>query len=123
MLEAERTIAFLATADAASARQFYEGLLGLPLLEDSPFALVFDMGPTQLRIQKLGAFTAAPHTVLGWSVRDIASAVRSLGAAGVSFERFDGMPQDELGIWASPSGAKIAWFKDPAGNLLSLTQF
>ena len=123
MLEAARIIAFIATADAEAARRFYEGVLGLPLIEDTPVALVFDVGGTMLRVQKLGSFTPAAHTVLGWSVENIAGAVESLNAKGVAFERFDGMGQDELGIWTSPSGAKVAWFKDPSGNLLSLTQF
>lgn len=118
----EATVAFVATAEPQGARRFYESVLGFRLLEDTPFALVFDMAGTPLRVQKLGAFAPAAHTVIGWSVKDIAAAVKALGEKGVSFERFEGLAQDELGIWASPSGAKIAWFKDPAGNLLSLTQ-
>lgn len=123
MFDVEGVIAFIATDDAKGARQFYEGVLGFTLTEDTPFALAFDMHGTMLRVQKLGSFSPASHTVLGWSVKDIASAIGALSGKGVSFERFDGMGQDALGIWASPSGAKIAWFKDPAGNLLSLTQF
>ena len=122
MLADRDVTAFLATADAGSARRFYEGVLGLRLIEDTPFALVFAAGGTTLRIQKLAALTPAPHTVLGWSVPDIAAAVRALAERGVRFERFEGMRQDGLGIWLSPSGARVAWFKDPDGNLLSLTE-
>jgi catechol 2,3-dioxygenase-like lactoylglutathione lyase family enzyme len=122
MLVDQEVIAFIATADPESARQFYEGVLGLRLLEDSPFALVFEAGSIVLRIQKLASFTPVAHTVLGWRVSDISTIIEGLASKGVRFERFEGMTQDELGVWASPSGAKIAWFKDPAGNILSLTQ-
>jgi catechol 2,3-dioxygenase-like lactoylglutathione lyase family enzyme len=122
MLDDHEVTAFLATADAAGMKPFYGDVLGLRLLEDTPFALVFAMRETTLRIQKLQAFTPAAHTALGWSVKDIGAAARALAGKGVRFERFEGMPQDELGVWLSPSGAKIAWFKDPSGNLLSLTE-
>ena len=97
-------------------------MLGLKLIADEYFALVFDLNGHALRIAKVDALTPAKHTVLGWNVNDIAAAAKSLGARGVVFERFDGMDQDDLGIWLSPSGAKVAWFKDPDGNSLSLTQ-
>jgi catechol 2,3-dioxygenase-like lactoylglutathione lyase family enzyme len=122
MLVGQEVIAFIATADPESARQFYEGVLGLRLLEDSPFALVFEAGSIVLRIQKLASFTPVAHTVIGWRVSDISAIIEALASKGVRFERFAGMAQDGLGVWASPSGAKIAWFKDPAGNILSLTQ-
>jgi catechol 2,3-dioxygenase-like lactoylglutathione lyase family enzyme len=115
-------IAFLATADAARARTFYTGTLGLRLVEDSPFALVFDVMGTMLRIQKVAALTPHPFTVLGWQVDDVAAAVRELAGRGVTFNRYDGLDQDGVGIWTSPAGARIAWFSDPDGNVLSLTE-
>jgi catechol 2,3-dioxygenase-like lactoylglutathione lyase family enzyme len=114
---------FVATANAERARQFYESTLGLRLVADEFFALVFDVNGTMLRIQKVEKVTPAPYTVLGWRVKDIVATAGSLAERGVKFERYNGMPQDEQGIWQSPSGAKIAWFKDPDGNTLSLAQF
>jgi catechol 2,3-dioxygenase-like lactoylglutathione lyase family enzyme len=114
---------FGATADAVRARDFYETTLGLTFVEDGPFALVFDLNGTMLRIQKVEALTPAPYTSLGWQVGDIAAQVRDLSSRGVAFERYDWMSQDELDIWTTPEGSKIAWFKDPDSNLLSLTQF
>jgi catechol 2,3-dioxygenase-like lactoylglutathione lyase family enzyme len=122
LLGQHEVIAFLATSDAPSARQFYEGALGLRCVEDTPFALVFETRGTMLRIQKLSAFEPGSHTVLGWSVPDIFAVIDALHRKGVRFARFAGMAQDDLGVWTAPSGAKIAWFKDPAGNVLSLTE-
>lgn len=122
MLKDSDSVSFVATLDAAISRAFYEGSLGLNLIADEHFALVFDLNGHTLRIAKVDALVPAEHTVLGWQVADIVEAVKSLVACGVVFEIYDGMPQDELGIWASPSGAKVAWFKDPDGNNLSLTQ-
>lgn len=124
MLDQRSIVAFIATNDARRAKTFYRDVLGLPLHEDSDFALVFEARGTMLRVQKTQGHTPAPHTALGFAVPDIAADVRALGARGVTFERFAGMDQDALGIWTPPdSGAKVAWFKDPDGNLLSLTQF
>jgi len=122
MLSTARIVAFVATAHPDRARHFYVETLGLPLLADEPFALVFDANGVMLRVQKVTALAPAPHTVLGWNVPDVRAAVEALAAEGVVFERFDGMPQDALAIWTSPGGASVAWFKDPDGNLLSLTQ-
>jgi catechol 2,3-dioxygenase-like lactoylglutathione lyase family enzyme len=116
-------IAFVSTADPSRALAFYRDTLDLPLIADEPFALVFDAAGTMLRVTKVQQVTPAPYTVLGWQVDDIAAAVRELTACGVTFQRYEGMSQDRSGIWTSPSGAKIAWFKDPDGNVLSLTQF
>lgn len=123
MLAKSDIIAFVTTADGQRARKFYEGVLGLKVVEDTPFALVMDANGTMLRIAKAQSVVVAPYTVLGWKVEDIAHTVRELVAKGVRFERYDGMEQDEAGIWSSPSGAKIAWFKDPDGNTLSVTEF
>ena len=122
MLASSVLTSFVATADAERARSFYQDSLGLPLVADDPVALVFDANGTTLRISKVEQVVAAPYTVLGWNVADIGQAVRTLAAKGVLFERYEGMQQDELGVWASPGGAKIAWFKDPDGNLLSVTE-
>ncbi len=122
MLKNEKIIAFLATADPRTTRTFYEGQLGLKLGSEDDFAIVYQIQGTELRIQKLGSFSPQPHTALGWSVTTIEKTVRALTSAGVAFDRHDGLHQDELGVWKAPSGAKVAWFKDPAGNTLSLTQ-
>jgi catechol 2,3-dioxygenase-like lactoylglutathione lyase family enzyme len=116
-------IAFVTTSDGKRARKFYEGTLGLRVVEDTPFAFEVDAHGTMLRVAKAQKVTVAPYTVLGWKVPDIQKSVRELTAKGVKFERYDGMGQDKLGIWKSPSGASVAWFKDPDGNTLSLTQF
>lgn len=123
MLGKQTLIAFVATADGARARQFYEGTLGLSLVSDDPFALVFDANGTTIRLQKVADFKPQPFTALGWAVGDIHAVVAALKQKGVACERFAGMGQDEHGVWASPSGAHVAWFKDPDGNLLSLTEF
>lgn len=116
-------IAFVATTDAGRAREFYESVLGLRFVADEPFALVLDANGTMLRIQKVKELSPPPFTTLGWRVPDIATAVAELGARGVSFCRYDFLPQDERGIWTTPDGARIAWFGDPDGNTLSLTEW
>ena len=118
-----KIIGFVATRNPASARKFYEGALGLAFISEDPFAVVFDVNGTMLRVQKVQELHPPRHTVLGWDVHDIRAEIEALVKKGVRFERFDGLPQDELGIWTSPAGGKIAWFKDPDGNTLSLTQF
>jgi hypothetical protein len=90
---------------------------------DDGFAMEFDANDTMLRISTVPHYKAAPFTVLGWQVPDIAVAVRELERRGVKFQKYPGMKQDELGIWTSPTGAKVAWFKDPDENVLSLTEF
>jgi len=117
-------MAFSATADAARATEFYRDKLGLKLVSDEGFAVVFDAGGTMLRLQKVQEVLGGKYTALGWEVPDIAAKVDELAAAGVKFEVY-GLPgQDENGIWTPPgSTTKVAWFKDPDGNILSLTQF
>jgi len=122
MLGKQKLMAFLATRDGPRARAFYEKTLGLAVLSDDDYALAVDADGIMVRIQKVGSFTPHPFTSLGWEVSDIGSTVEKLRAAGVSLERFAGLDQDERGVWRSPSGACIAWFKDPDGNTLSLTQ-
>lgn len=123
MLTAAKPVCFVATAKPAVAKKFYGDVLGLSLTEDSPFAIVYQMKGSMLRVQKVQAVSTAPYTALGWEVEDIRKSVERLRKKGVRFEAYKGMGQDELGIWASPSGALVAWFKDSDGNILSLTQF
>ena len=115
-------ISFLATVDSVKSRNFYETVLSLHCLSDDPFALVFDLGGTTLRIQKVESIPEVNHTVLGWEVSDIRSIVEELSRKGARFERFKQLSQDELGVWQSPGGASVAWFQDPDGNTLSLTE-
>jgi catechol 2,3-dioxygenase-like lactoylglutathione lyase family enzyme len=123
VLSQSKIVAFVATSKPDDAKSFYEQTLGLRLLSDDPFAVVFDAHGTMLRVQKLQAHTPPGHTVLGWDVEDIRAEIKELTEKGVRFERYEWLEQDASGVWTSPSGAKIAWFKDPDGNLLSLTQF
>jgi catechol 2,3-dioxygenase-like lactoylglutathione lyase family enzyme len=113
-------VAFVAAADAAQARAFYADTLGLRLRSDDRFALVFDAHGVTLRVQKVQQVSPPPYTVLGWQVPDLPEAVRQLTARGIRFEHFDGLEQDELGIWTAPGGSGVAWFRDPEGHLLSL---
>ena len=122
MLSSASLVGFVATANAEVAKQFYESVLGLALLEDTEFALVFNSNGTTLRIQKVQQLSRAPYTALGWVVQDIRSVVRTLAAKGVVFQRYDGLGQDPLGIWRSHGGALVAWFRDPDGNTLSVTE-
>ena len=121
MLSRAAIICFAATKNADAAKKFYSDIL--TLIEDSPFALVFDANGTMLRIQKVTEFVPAKHTTLGWHVENIRAEIEALNKKGIRCEHYERLPQDELGIWESPSGALIAWFLDPDGNGLSLTQF
>ena len=123
MLNHSALIGFVAVSDFDRARQFYGDTLGLPITEESPFALVADANGTILRLTAVEQPAAAPYTVLGWNVADIDSMTGQLAARGVQFTRYDGMEQDERAVWTAPGGAKIAWFLDPDGNNPSLTQF
>jgi catechol 2,3-dioxygenase-like lactoylglutathione lyase family enzyme len=123
MLGTSKVMSFVATKDSNAAKRFYEDILGPRLLADEPFALVFDANGTALRIQKVKEPVIAPYTALGWMVSDIRATVRELARRGVTFQRYDVMPQDEAGIWTASNGDRVAWFKDPDGNTLSLTQF
>ncbi|HEX3358848.1 MAG TPA: hypothetical protein VHS31_17860 [Tepidisphaeraceae bacterium] len=122
MLETCDVVAFVATMQPQKARAFYCDILGLRFEEDNPFALVLRTANSTLRIQKVQVFTPMPFTALGWKVENARATAKQLLDKGVRLERFEGMSQDDLGIWASPSGAKIGWFKDPDSNILSITQ-
>jgi catechol 2,3-dioxygenase-like lactoylglutathione lyase family enzyme len=117
-----KIVCFGATASAAKAKAFYSDTLGLPLVEESAFALVFNANGTTLRIQKVERVSVAGYTALGWEIDDIDAAVAALARKGIRFERYEGLGQDAAGIWTSPSGARVAWFKDPDGSTLSLTE-
>lgn len=123
MLADARLTAFVATANAARSKPFYERTLGLRLVGDDSFALVFDANGTELRIQKVENVQPPPFTVLGWQVADIRKAIAGLSTRGVTLERYAFLEQDDVGIWSAPGGAKVAWFKDPDGNLLSVAQY
>jgi predicted enzyme related to lactoylglutathione lyase len=116
-------IAFVPTKDMGKARPFYEKTLGLPMEGESPVACAFRVKGVLLRVIVVEQLTPFPFTLVGWSVEDIQATVAALTARGVAFDRFEGIEQDELGIWRSPGGAQVAWFKDPDANTLSLTQF
>src|SRR5262245_12809513 len=122
MLADFKPMAFLATTDAARARAFYEGVLGLSFVSEDDFAVVYDALGIELRLQKVRELKPQQHTALGWSVDGIDKIVRDIAARGGKFERFPQLGQDTAGIWKSPSGARIAWLRDPDGNLLSLTE-
>jgi predicted enzyme related to lactoylglutathione lyase len=112
---------FLPTTDYARARAFFEGVLGLPWREDSPNASVYGLQGGSLRVTKVEAFEPQPFTVLGWQVNDIQATVKELTSKGAKFVRYESLEQDDLGIWTT-AGARVAWFKDPDGNTLSVTQ-
>ena len=122
MLKNGRVATRLPAQNLERAKAFYARTLGLRFVSEDPFALVFDAAGTMLRVAVVPQLKPAGYTVLGWLVPDIRRAIRGLVRRGVAFERFDGFGQDEDGIWASPSGARVAWFRDPDGNMLSLTQ-
>lgn len=117
-------MSFIVTRDRASAIGFYRDVLGFPLVSEDGFAAVFDLNGTMLRVSTVKDHKPPAHTVLGWQVADIVECVKTLQARGVTFNVYKGFGQDELGIWTSPaSDARVAWFLDPDGNNLSLTQF
>lgn len=122
MLGTTNIVAMAPITDPGKARAFYEGTLGLRFVKDDGFALVFDANGIMLRLSKMKQFTPAQFTVLGWQVSGIENVVRDLGEKGVHFEIFGFFKQDELGIWTAPNGDKVAWFKDPDGNTLSVSQ-
>ena len=118
----DRVVTFLLTAKPEEALVFYRDTLGLAFLRDDGFALVFDLNGVMLRIAKVKEHTPVGSTVLGWETKDIAADVAALVRKGVRFQIYEGMGQDAQGICTFPGGAKVAWFKDPDGNVLSLSQ-
>ena len=125
MLGSSAVIAFVPSRSPKKSRPFYEHTLGLGFISDDQFASVFDANDVMVRVVDVSSvegFEPFPFTILGWSVDDIGNTVKGLQKKGVKFERYAGMDQDQLGIWTSPGGARIAWFKDPDGNVLSLSE-
>lgn len=123
VLESAGLVAFMPTTNLTQARAFYGTMLGLTMEGESPIAVTFDANGTTLRCVLVERFTPFPFTIVGWTGQDIATTVGELTARGIAFERFEGIQQDSLGVWRSPGGAQVAWFKDPSGNTISLTQF
>ncbi len=122
MLGNEKIMSFVGVSDADKARAFYRDTLGLTLVHEDGFALVFDVGGIMLRVTLIGEVRPQPYTVLGWQVSDATATARALANAGVKPERYPHVEQDDDGIWTAPGGAKIAWFRDPDGNILSIAQ-
>jgi catechol 2,3-dioxygenase-like lactoylglutathione lyase family enzyme len=122
MLSDKELRAFVPTVKPAGARSFYKDILGLKLLSEDQFALEFDANGTILRVTIVPELKPHPFTVLGWHVPDIATTVGSLNKKGIVCEKYDFLEQDDAGVWTAPGGTKVAWFKDPDGNLLSLSQ-
>ena len=121
MLTASKRVGFLTTTDYEKARAFYEGKLGFEFVKLDQFALALRSGANMIRISKSETFTPAQGTVLGWEVEDIQAVVAWLGSRGVEMEKYPFVEDKETGIWNSPSGDSVAWFKDPDGNVLSLS--
>ena len=119
-----KMIGFVVTTNPEKAKAFYGGVLGFREISDDDFAIVFDANGTVIRVSKAQTFTPAQGTVLGWEVDDIYAAIRELAPRGVRFEQFNlpFMKQDEFGVWTPPNGNRVAWFKDPEGNTLSISQ-
>lgn len=123
VLETSDVIAFAPATDLARARAFYEEALGLSVVDENPYAVVFDAHGTMLRVTAVAEVAHPGYTVLGWRVTDMSTTVSRLESHGVVFARYEGMEQDAQGVWTTPSGDRIAWFTDPDGNVLSLTEF
>lgn len=123
MIGSGELVAFVPATDLGRAREFYGDTLGLDVEDESPFAVVVRSGRVMLRVTKVDGLRPQPFTVLGWSVVDIAATAKSLRDSGVESIRYDGMDQDELGVWTTPDGSRVLWFADPDGNTLSVTQF
>jgi catechol 2,3-dioxygenase-like lactoylglutathione lyase family enzyme len=122
MLASAELVAFVPVADLGRARTFYENILGLPCVDANRYACLFNCDGTTLRATLVEGFTPAGHTVVGWAVSDLAAVVDYLSDRSVKMERYDGVEQDDRGIWTTPAGDQVVWFKDFEGNTLSLTQ-
>ncbi len=123
MLASSKIVGVIPTRDSKKARDFYEGKLGFRFVSDDPFALVMMAGDTMLRISKVPKdFVPAAFTILGWEAKDIEAMARWLQGRGVAFEKYPFVQDQELGIWTAPDGDRVAWFKDPDGNVLSVSQ-
>ena len=115
-------VAFLPTTDLDRAGAFFGDLIGLLLIDEDDYAVTFDANGTPLRVVAVHDLHPPHYTAVGWLVDDIGATIDALAARGLTFERFDDMGQDERGVWTAPGGDLVAWFKDPDGTTLSLTQ-
>ncbi len=122
MLGKSSLIAFVPTRDAARSRMFYEDTLGLRFVSDDSFAVVMDAKGTMIRIVRLGEFTPAPYTIVGWQVEDIHQTIAAMSGKDIEFKRYPYFEQSEDGVWSAPDGAQVAWFSDPDGNTLSISE-
>lgn len=122
MLDSAKMVGFIPTTDYDKARAFYEGKLGFQFVSLDQYALVVSVGGHRIRIAKVPDFTPLQGTILGWEVADITSAATWLRDRGVPTEKYPFVQDRELGIWTTPNGDKVAWFKDPDGNILSIGQ-
>jgi catechol 2,3-dioxygenase-like lactoylglutathione lyase family enzyme len=122
MLQSSPVVAFIGATDLEAARDFYGGTLGLTVEEIGHFACVFRTGECTIRVTRVPDLRPQTFTVLGWDVSDIRAVIAALVRDGVQFRRYDGIEQDDDGIWMTPGGDLVAWFTDPDGNVLSLTQ-
>src|SRR5450631_1544112 len=116
-------MAFIPVRDLSAAQSFYGVPLGLRVAEEGPYAVVLDAGGTMLRLTQVDDLQPQPFTIAGWRVLDMGKSIDTLSARGVAFIRYEGMDQDAKGIWSTPGGDQVAWFKDLDGNTLSLTCF
>jgi catechol 2,3-dioxygenase-like lactoylglutathione lyase family enzyme len=123
MLHEAPLMAFIPVRDLAQARTFYGSTLGLAVVEENPYAVVVDAMGTMLRLTQVDDLRVQPFTIAGWQVPDVGTVIDALSARGVTFTHYEGMGQDERGIWTTPGGDQVAWFTDPDGNTLSLTTF
>lgn len=124
IMDQAKAMTFVCTRDRAKAVPFYRDILGFRLTGEDRFAAVFDLNGVMMRLSAVPDWVAHEHTILGFEVDSIEDAVKALAAKGVAFNRYDGFGQDDLGIWTSPDkSARVAWFRDTDGNVLSLTQF
>jgi len=122
MLETADVVAFIPSRDLDRSERFFHDVVGLTLLSRSPYASVFRSGQSSLRVTKVDEFEPQPFTVVGWVVADLRAEAAHLRVVGVGFLRYDGMGQDDDAVWTTPNGDLIAWFHDPDGNVLSLTE-
>jgi catechol 2,3-dioxygenase-like lactoylglutathione lyase family enzyme len=123
MLEDKKLKAFIPTIKPEKARNFYKNVLGLKLISEDQYGMEFNTNGALLRVTTVNKLTPHPFTVMGWDVDDLPTLINSLTEAGVEFEQYDFLEQDNNGIWMAPGNVKVAWFKDPDGNLLSLTEY
>jgi catechol 2,3-dioxygenase-like lactoylglutathione lyase family enzyme len=122
MLQAARLVAFVPVSDLGRAQAFYVGKLGLELHHADDYGCMLSSDGTTVRLALVAGYEPPPFTVLGWEVDALEDAVGALTEAGITLRRYEGMEQDEAGIWKAPSGDRVAWFPDSEGNTLSLTQ-